>query len=344
MSGTTDSSNSSTGTSCEFFEASIAASLYEPLPDAERKHLDAHLAQCGTCRETEAALRTMTQEIPVAAVTAEVDLWPALQARTASRRGSFHWSLYAAAAVFFVVIGANVARVTISTPQGAAPIAGVSGPVAQALERASSFQQEHDFAGALKTLQTALATHPKDVEAGNAQAMLAELEFGHGQRYAEAYAAYAALKEKYPQAWAANPRNADRFDLLTETKAAKFQPLYDLAAAKSSGTDAFGQLEKIAAKPDSFLIGALAVDAMRELVGGTDTGAGAGKVAALQQVRERCTDPVAAAQVKLALADAHWSELHDAATARGLYDEVAQGPQPLAAKAARAALAKLDAR
>ena len=342
MSGTTDSKGSGAGASCEFFEASIAASLYEPLPEAERVHLDAHLAQCGACRETAAALRTMTQEIPVPAVSADVDLWPALQARTTSRRGRFHWSLYAAAAVLFVVVGANVARVTLSAPQGTTPAAGVSGPVAEALGRAEAFQQARDFAGALKTLQAALAAHPKDAEAGRAQAMLAELEFSHGQRYAEAYDAYAALKERYPQVWAANPKNADRFDLLSETKAARFQPLYDLAAAKNSGTDAFGQLEKIAAKPDSFLVGALAVDAMRELVGGADTGAG--KVAALQRVRERCTDPVAAAQVKLALADAHWSELHDAGTARGLYDEVAQGPQPEAAKAARAALAKLDAR
>lgn len=325
--------------SCEWFEASIAAGLYEPLPQEEQSRLEAHLAVCGACRETQAELGALVASIPTGEVEMPVDLWTPLSARIAPRK-RFHWSLYAAAALLLAVIGANVARNALPKPEAAAPMAQAS-PVAQGVALAKNYVADRDFTKALKTLQGTLSAHAKDADAGQAQLALAELEFSHGQRYAEAYEAYAALKSQYPQTFAAAALNADRFDLLSEAKAANFQPLYELDAAKSSA-DPFAQLERIAARPDGTLVAALAVDAMRQIVGGPDSAAGAGRVAALEKVRDRCKDPVAAAQIKMALADAHWTQLHDAATARSLYGEVANAPQPLVAQAAKAALAKLE--
>lgn len=332
--------------SCEWYEASIATALYEALPPAEQSHLEAHLLVCAACRATQAELRQLVADVPRGAVSEEADLWPALAARIAPRRKGLHWSLYAAAAMMLVVAGASIARMALLDPP--APGAQVAentatGAVAQSLDRAKAFVASRDFSSALKELQGALAAHPADPEAGRAQMALAELEFSHGQRYAEAYTAYAALKEKYPAVWGAAPQNADRFDLLTEVKPENFEPLYALNAAKSSATDAFGQLERIAARPEGRLVAALAVDAMRELVGGAASGSGEAKVAALQQARDRCKDPVAAAQIKMALANTHWTELRDAETARALYGEVASATEPLVAQAARDALAKLDA-
>ena len=216
-------------------------------------------------------------------------------------------------------------------------------PTEQRVALAEQLAANRDFSGALKTLQAVLADAPQDPAAGRAQSALADLEFDHGQRYAEAYAAYIALKTNYPDTWKAASRNADRLDLLAEAKSDTFESLYALKAARNSGSDAFGQLERVAAKPNMPLVAALAVDAMRDLIGGPNSTTGEGKVAALQTVRDRCKDPVAAAQIQMALAEVHWKDLNDPARARDLYGEIANSGQPLVADAARAALAKVEA-
>ncbi len=335
---------SGTPTSCEWYEASIAASLYERIPHEERSHVEAHLLVCPSCRELEADLRAMVAAIPRGKVSEDVDLWPALEARLATKKrpARFTTAMLAAAAAGLVFVAGF--GYTILTPQ-APPVrtqTAVNG-IQQAITLAKELEAKRDFAGALKALQGVLATAPNAPEAGAAQQALAELEFAHGQRYAEAYAAYETLKTRYPDAWIATKHNPDRLDLLAEAKVANFEPLYTLNAARSSSSDAFEQLERIAARQDAPMIAALAVDAMRELVGGTESASGAGKVAALEQVRDRCTDPVAAAQIKLALANTHWLELRDAAAARALYGEIANTSEPMVAQAARDALAKLDA-
>lgn len=331
-------------TSCEWYEASIAASMYERIPHEERSHVEAHLLVCAACRELEADLRKMVAEIPRGKLSEDIDLWPALEARLAMKRRPrwFNVAMYgAAAAAFLLVAGIGYVTQTKAAPD-TTRIAAQSA-TQQAITLAKDFEAKHDFAGALKTLQHALAEAPGAPDAGAAQQALAELEFSHGQRYAEAYAAYETLKLRYPDAWMSTPHNPDRLDLLAEAKTLNFEPLYALNAAKNSNADAFGQLEHIAARQDTPMVAALAVDAMRELVGGPDSASGAGKVAALEKARDRCTDPVAGAQIKMALANTHWLELRDAATARALYGEVASTNAPLVAQAARDALAKLDA-
>lgn len=327
----------------EFFEALMAQSLYEPLSAEEQARLDAHLAASPESAAEYAGLQALVAAIPQGPLSIDVDLWPALQQRVRPAvRRRFHWSLYAAAATLLLVVGANVARIAL--PNSAAPTAPVASasPLAPRLAQAEQRAANHDFSGALKELQAVLAEAPQDPVAGRAQLALAELEFDHGQRYAEAYAAYTALKSKYPETWNTSTRNADRLDLLAEAKTDGFESLYALKAARNSGSDAFAQLERVAARPNMPLLAALAIDAMRELVGGPDSTHGADKAKALETARLRCQDPVAAAQIQMALAEVHWKDLHDPARARDLYGEVAAGGQPLVADAARAALAKLD--
>lgn len=329
-------------TSCEWYEASIAASLYERLPHEERSHLEAHLAVCAACRATEAELKQLVAEIPAGKLSEDVDLWPALQARIAPRRARFHWSLYAAAAVFALVVGANVARIALLPAPDPAQLAQAPSPMQSAIAQAQQAAAAGDFGAALKGLQGALEAAPGDPDAGKAQMALAALEFGHGQRYAEALAAYETLKARYPAEWQSNSVNADRLDLLAEAKTANFEPLYALNAARNSAGDPFPQLERLAALPDKPLLASLAVQTMFERMGGAEA-AGAERLQVLEAMRDRCVDPVAAAQVKLALANAHWKDLGDTAAARAIYGELAANAEPRLAQAARDALAKLEA-
>lgn len=326
----------------EFFEALMAQSLYEPLSEAEQQRLDAFLASSPDHAAEYAELKALVAAIPQGPVSMPVDLWPALEQRVAAtRRRRPHWSLYAAAATLLLVLGANLARIALPTPEDQ-PAQVVASAMEQRVAEAQQWAANREFSRALTSLQAVLAENPSDPAAGKAQLALAELEFEHGQRFAEAYAAYNQLKARYPETWTSTPRNADRLDLLAEARGDNFESLYALKSARNGGSEAFAQLERVAAKPDMPLLAALAVDAMRDIVGGPGSTSGQAKLEALETARNRCKDPVAAAQIQLALAETHWKDLNDPQRARDLYGELAVGTQPAVAAAAKAALAKLD--
>jgi len=337
---------------CEWFEASLAAALYEPLSEHEQRALDAHLDSCAACRNTRAELLQVVESIAMEPVDLPVDLLPRLLPQLAQRPV---WLPRVFAGVGGLAVGlAAMGVFYLSTPQartegeGGAQLSIVAeespavSPMTLALAKAQQYRENRDFTNALLTLRDALKQHPNEPMAGEAQLALADLEFGHGQRYAEAYQAYAALKTTYPEVWRSSPESANRFDLLSDTREQNFEPLYALNAARHSSVDPFGQLEKIAARADWCRVSAMAVDAMRELVGGPESARGTERTVALQQVQERCTDPVAAMQVKLVLAESQWKDQDNAVGARALYGEVARAGHPELAQAAREALARLD--
>ena len=93
-------------------------------------------------------------------------------------------------------------------------------------------------------------------------------------------------------------------------------------------------LESVVARYPGKLVATLAVDAMRSLACPPEGGEPAVRVAELETVRDRCTNPIAIAQLNLALGGLYWSELRDNERARAVLSEVAgRGPVVLEQRA-----------
>jgi len=189
-------------------------------------------------------------------------------------------------------------------------------------------------------LEKALQTYPSDPLAGEAQLRLAALEFSHGQRYAQAYEAYERARQRYPEVWGRHPEHVIQFNLLDETRGANFEPLRQLDAAAGGG-QAFERLEQVIARYPGSLVAMRAVDTLcRDAAQNTP---GISAIAAIEQVRECFSDPVAVAQVTMALGDLSWHEMRDAARARAAYGAVKEkGPMALA-QLAEESLVEIDA-
>ena len=338
---------------CKTYRGDLAAALYEPLEAEAQARLDAHLAQCAACRAEDQALRAFVDAIPSNGAAFEGDLLPALREElrhTAPGTRRFAWGILApvTVAVAAAVVAVVVVALTLMAPHqedSAAPgHIAVSQPVdvaapARAIAGAArTLAASNNFVAAQGLLTNALENEVP--AAGTLRLALADIEFEHGQRYAEAYGAYQTLKRDFPAVWAASPAETkDRFDLLSEVRGDNFDPLYRLDAVHT-----FEQLEKILAlSPERQMLASLAVARMAEIIqaeGAPDTGI---RVAALEAVRARCTEPLAVAQLSIALGDVYWKELKDPLRARSHYEEAASATHLALAQRAEAALSELDA-
>ena len=333
---------------CRKARGIIAASIYDDVSAEERAFLERHLSACAACRAEAESLRRVAEAISVPPAPFTGDLLPAVRQRLmeAPVRGAWAgWrvALPVAACVMLAAIfgytawdgrgipAPDVATVAAATPMDAA--------IAAAQEQAGKH-----FGRAVLTLREAIQAYPDDPRAGEAQLLLADLEFSHGQRYAEAFAAYDVLRSRYPQSWNASPGAVkDRYDLLAEARAENFEPLYQFDAARNSGGDAFAQLEKLVAKHPCKLVASLAIETMRELLCGPEENPAPEKrIDAMEFVRDRCTDPVAIAQINVALGDLYWRDLRDAERARDAYTQAAGSGHMTLASVARAALWEMD--
>jgi hypothetical protein len=104
----------------------------------------------------------------------------------------------------------------------------------------------------------------------------------------------------------------------------------------------FAQLEKVVARyPGHDMVTTLAASDMYRIVepgkAGSET-----KTAALEAVRDRCSDPIAIASLNLSLGDSFLKDMKDPSRARALYNEVARSPHETLAKRARQALSEMD--
>jgi len=333
---------------CRKVRGAIAASLYEPLHEDEQALLERHLGACPACRAEAEAMRAMVSAIPRRAEALEADLLPALRQQLADA-SAWRWSVPVGFARALAPVAACLLLVSLAAYvlgpgrfEDREAVVVVATPLEEALVEARHLAR-NDFMGALSVLHEALAQHAEDPRAGEAQLLLAQLEFAHGQRYAEAYAAYETLRNRYWDTWEQSPDSVERFNLLDETRAQNFEGLYALDAARHSSADALAQLEMLVASNPETLLGARAVAAMCEVVCGEITGDWVLKAAALEEVRAVCSNPTAVAQLNLTLGNTYWRELKDAARARPFYSEVADSAHPLLASVAQQRLVELDA-
>ncbi|MCC6142412.1 MAG: zf-HC2 domain-containing protein [Candidatus Hydrogenedentes bacterium] len=342
---------------CRKYQGWIAAGIYEPLTADEQRDLEAHLSACRRCSEDAATLRAFSAALPVDPVVFTGDLLPALRARIADEpRGAWwarwHWGRPAAALMTVAVIAGAIAwQRPVYAPAPAAPVqvaavtapteAIPASPVAAALEEADALVARRNYAGALGVLKEAVAAYPEAPEAGQAQLRVASLEFNQLRRYPYAYAEYEKLIQAYPEVYQNSPESIENFEVLAEVQKDKFDPLFALDAARSAGGDTFAQLERVLAHYPGGYVAARAVEEMAQLAA-EELGPQSSYVAALDTVRSRCSDPVAVAQLQLALGDTYYREMQNPARAQELYQTVAQSESPILAQLAQDALVRIQ--
>lgn len=330
---------------CRKMRGLMAAAVYEPLDETEQSALENHLAGCPACQTEAEALRATASTIPTPTVVFEGDLLPALRERLREEpaaQNPFAWRpLAGAAALVLVAAFAGITAYQAGQMPSVTPIQVMATPMESALIEARALARR-DFLGAHETLVNALGQYPEDPRAGEAQNLLADLEFQHGQRYAQAYQAYDTLRRNYTGVFAANPENLARFNLLDETRAAGFSPLYALDAARNSAGDPLLALENVVARYPNSYLAAQAIDAMCEVSGASTLADSASRAALLEEIRARCSDPIAIGQINLALGHLYWNELNDSPRAKECFIEAAESGHAVLAQAAREAMLRLD--
>jgi tetratricopeptide (TPR) repeat protein len=249
----------------------------------------------------------------------------------------------ACAAIVALLVSLSVGYVTRHRAQPPMAMAVLS-RVEQAVEDAMALKEKRDYPAAYRVLKSALETYPQDSAAGQAQRLRAELAFAHLHWYPEAYEDYKTLAESYKVVFRSSVESVTRLDLLAEARAQDYASLYALDAARRDAENTFAQLEQVIARyPGTFVASAAAEDmarlAVRE-VPAEEVGGGR-EVLAMERARDRCTNPVAWAQLSLELGHIYCREMNAPGKARELYDEAAESEIPVLAQLAKRSLAEL---
>lgn len=342
-------------------EGLMAASLYEPLSPDEQRELDAWLAAHPEDRAELDAMRKLVDFVPDTAPAFAGDLRPVLREellRGAGRR--FSWAMLPRFA--FQVAGVLAITLVFAIPVWQGTQQGFVLPMGEQLasinEPAKEFGDDitgrvkgmldrGDYNAAHALLTEQLALTPAHTAAGDWQKTLAKLEFEHFNRYAQAYEAYERLRGTYGMAFASDPENAYRYDVLEQTREDRFEPLYLIAKARENGMASFHDLERVVARYSGRgnPVAELALNAMSEVSGALSPSNGVFEVAGYEQVRRRCSDPLAIAQLNDKLGQLYLAHTGDVARARQLFQEVVDcgSNTPLAAEA-QMSLASLETR
>lgn len=326
----------------------LAASLYEPLSSEDRALLDDALARDPELRRDAGDLSRVRDAVVLESPEFTGNLFPALAARIESRRmarrAAFRRAALAGAvcvpvalSAVFVLPGYFAVSPGVAGKAGDAPSSSLAGD----LQTARQMIQAQDFAGGMRLLNQALARNPGDTRAGEAQTLLADMEFVHFQRYPEAHAAYARLREEYPGAFMGSPASIERFNLLDEARPFGYSTLHALDVARSNPGAAFEQYERLVAQHPGSLLASVALGEMQTLAGGTISGGAESAILALERARDRCREPAAIAQFNLALGGLYCDSLHDEERARELFLQAASSGEPGLTNRARQALARM---
>ncbi len=339
----------------DHIEGLMAASLYEPLSTEEQHELDAWLAANPADRAEYDALRAFTEYLPDNAPVLAGDLRPALREellRGAGRR--FEWSflprftwqiagVLGIAALLAVPVWQGINMNFVDAP--ADQVARLANPGSDVVSvRAEALMKEGNYTEAHRVLSAQLEASPTASDAGQWQATLAQMEFVHFGRFAQAYDAYQKLRTDYGDVFAANPDNAYRYDLLEQTREERFAPLEIIASSEEQGLEGFHDLERIVARYSGPAnpVAELALHAVSDIAGALDTPSGVFQLAAYEKVRRRCSDPMAIAQLNDSLGQLYLAHTGNYERARQLFQENAEcGDSPLAERA-QLALASLD--
>ncbi len=324
---------------CEEMEGLIAASLYETLDEADNDTLQSHLAECVSCRAELASLRALVGAMPVEPAIFQGDLLPAIREelrRTDSSawlRGWKRFGLGLAAAVMlsFVFILTQGRHVEAPTDEVA-----LRSPVDPTVAEARKLIASGNAGSALALLNDALAAERSGNRAGLLQLEVAELEFSTFRRYQEAYDAYKVVFEQNASAWTQSPGIVkERFDLLTEAHEANFEPLYQIDAALKQGESGMPALEQVMARYPGRGVAQAAMETMVAMSNVEGLGA-------LEDVRSRCTNPVAVAQLDVRLGEGYCAGDLDPAKGKALLHAVAESPYEVPAQMAKDVLARLE--
>ena len=333
----------------------LAASLYEPPEADEKARLDRALAGDAAFRAEADELRLVRGAVRLEAPEFTGDLSGIVRRRLEEQRAvpvRNPWLRHPAASVAFASLVVAVVALTPllrdgSGKDGAArqpeSVITAAAPAAIPLSEACNLIEAHDPAGARRLLDGALAAHPDDPMAGDAQALLADIEFSQFQRYPEAFAAYDHLRTAYPRAFMSSPASVERYNLLSEVKDHNYEPLYALDVARNNRVDGFRQYERVLSQYPATMVAALAMDGMRaSLDEGMAQKSPETMARSLETVRGRCTDPAAIAQINLALGTVYNDGLHNAELARTCFTQALASPHQTVSARAREALARLS--
>ncbi|NLV42615.1 MAG: hypothetical protein GXY15_15500 [Candidatus Hydrogenedentes bacterium] len=330
-------------------EGALAASLYETLSGEDERLLEEMLREDPSFRREAAELRALRAMNLLETPEFTGDLLPAVRAGLAEAPAAHHSRAFprALAAAAVAVLAAGVYFAAGPLPTGPAPTreaaeSAAPSPLAGVLEQARASLQRRDFAGARTSLTGALAAAPDDPGAGAAQALLADMEYAHLQRYPQAHAAYTRLRERYPDTFTTDPRSIERFNLLDEARAYDYAPLRALDFAREHREEALPQLERVIARYPGTMLAAAAVSQIIHPSGAAAGQDPAAAVLALEDARSRCVEPAAVAQLNLALGGLYCDAFHDEAQARDLFLQAASGGSPAVSTQAQAALARLE--
>lgn len=336
----------------------MAASLYEPLSAEETRELELWMSAHPEDRAEWEDLRAFVAAIPVTTPAFAGDLRPILREeilRGAGQRWS--WSMAPRYLLQFAGIAAITAVLVVPIWQGVqmnfvqdlgGQIAslGQPAPGSDTLAKADGLLREGDYSQAHAVLSQQLAANPRAPQAGQWQKRLAELEFDHFHRFAQAYDAYSKLRADYGEVFAAAPENAYRYDLLEQTRDADFEPLYVIASARRNGMDSFNDLQTVVAKYSGRgnAVAELALDAMKDVAGGLETPSPVFRMAGYEQLRNKCNDPAVLAKLNERLGEMYLRHTGDTARARELLQEVVECADGPLADQAMVSLASLQTR
>lgn len=325
-------------TNCRNMEEIIAASLYETLASADQSTLDTHLDECAECRAEYTSLRAMVGAIPAKPADFQGDLLPAI--REELRRGAAPgwfggWKRYLAGACVLIAV-AMWGFVGIDQKGSPETVAEAPSELEATLAEARSLVAANNPTGALTVLQTALAAPMDSTSTGALQLEVANLEYDAFRRYGAAYDAYRVVREGYSDVWSQSPGVVkERFDLLTETREANFEPLYQIDAAVKQGESGMPALEQVMARYPGR---GVAQAAMETMVAMSDVEGLAG----LEKVRERLSNPVAVAQLDVRLGEGYCADNLNPEKGRALLHAVAESPYEVPARMAKDVLARLE--
>lgn len=339
---------------CRKIQGFIAESLYEELPERDRKTLDRHLAKCSQCREEARALEQLVQQIPASPVQLDRDLTPAVMARVREaapvrRTPALRFAFSGAAALLVATLAAYGILASfekndiLEVAQEPAISQGLVSPVKAGIEAARGLMAAHDFPGAYVVLNELIEAHPGDSLTGEALKIQAGLAFGELQWYPEALAGYRSLQQNYGSVYREDPLAWSRLDLLMESRGSDddFAPLHDLEAARQHGS--FERLEDVVGRHPGTFVASLAAEDMASVAVGAlaDSAEEGRRVYAMETALQRCTNPVAIAQLKVEVGHIYRDELHDFDKARTWYEKVANGDHVVLARLATESLGSL---
>ncbi len=334
---------------CRKFRGAIAASLYGDLAPQDQRELDEHLEQCQGCRQAAQSLTPLAQAPVSQTPSLEVNLLTGVHARLRDRLHHRPWYITKPAWVsaFVLVLTAALALLVgnFIPTQNAAPVlsevpAAVKTPVLVALADAENLCEARQFPRAYAVLREAIKSHPNDEYAGEAQARMADIAYEDLKWYQEAFDAYEILARHYP-ALAKEPVSVERRDILAEAREYDYAPLYALDTARRNESDQFAQLEKIVARYPQTFVASTAANEMAVLAAGDQS---ATRLAAMEDAKKQCTDPVAVARLELEIGHIYLRELNNPAKAKEIYTEAAANPSPVIAQLAKAGLSQLQKR